>query len=819
MKRVRYRWRWLTQQPVMQLSAVLALTLVLVAQFLGTLERSDVGVRSAGRVVSSLVQGGEVPLVITLDDRTVERLGPPPWGADAWAEIDATIARQGIDTALVVDPWKILGKAGAFRAAPHVVMPRVDTAGRPQSSVPSHRVLPLSVALGPPVAEVPLPRRRAGRWLPCAWSDGACLEGHTRLPVYGANLQVVSMADLLDEDEPLLVPPKSGVLIGLTAQPWLREHRFGAGAREIPQVLAVAQLVSAARASGPRAPVTPWLALVWLLTVYAVASAMWMRRERGMTSLLVVFVALASVQIVGAIWGVWFPATATLALAVIPPLVGWSSKADVAWLSLRRLALLVVRGASRSGGLRRRILNTDDLRDVISDLSGHHAPGMGWALILRDPRGAYTIAAAEGLDGEVRPETLEADPQVLDRVFRSSRGVGIDGVFLTAGVRGMGLPLFQSEERVGVWCLAYMDGQEPPEMRHLRRLARWVGGRLALPGLPGAIEPGRPLMPQSLQDDALDLLLLDADEERRRWMRCVEAVSQPIMVTDVAGELALVNRSMEEVFDELSPRVVRSLKDLVDVATEGRGEGTLRHLFREGRPVRVLWDRKGKPCYVVARPVAPRADRHGDRTYLGFLAWLEDVPIEVLRAREVSQFRAEADQAYGILRSHIDQLLARGRLGSVEAMALRGPMESLLGSAHRLAEVAEPVPQTPLQGIALSAVVKAAVGSISKTYHQRGLQVGWGRNQAPSEDVVVSRRERSRLSILLKEVGKDARLSDQVVLSCDVETSHVWIGVTYHPEPDQRGELTMLRALIDDVKVEEGGETRRVRIRIAREEG
>lgn len=190
-----------------------------------------------------------MPLLVSIDEGTIERLGAPPWSGEVWADISMALAGMGAETAYLVDPWTPLidGPASSPAEGAPILVPRLILDNPNAPALPEVLDPPDLLPLTPWDHQLHLPAAPDGvvRGLSeasnahglfgpsafCAWSrcpSGEQLSLPLAVPHRGSQLPTVSMADLLSG---VRLPSEADasrriVLIGVT-DPW-RTHRVRA---------------------------------------------------------------------------------------------------------------------------------------------------------------------------------------------------------------------------------------------------------------------------------------------------------------------------------------------------------------------------------------------------------------------------------------------------------------------------------------------------------------------------------------------------------------------------------------------------------------
>ena len=585
---------------------------------------------------------GDTPTVLAIDDAAVRRLGAPPYTSAQWRDILAALDRQQLGEIVLADPWPRILRPDVGTDAPapgaatsvRVIVPSAVWDGRPLGPTPDRwpdafRTTSASLVITPPL-DGPLTSVQPGGdpgtvWWPCL-HGAACPEGDLSpsFPLIQADVPVVSLALLLDAEPGFLTVGDAGVVMGVTAQAFAESIPL-AGVRRVPWVVATAEAMGAARTSLAHQPLGLPEALAWLMGLYALASWVW--QPSSWRIRLVVGPAFGLAAAYGlAAFTAWSPPVMATALVMVVPGAGHAlAVARASVRVVRRLGLLVIRAASRAGTLRRRIGDVDGLVDVLADLTRSHGHDLPFALLLVPQRGrtlevvgTYGLVASRFRDG-----ALALAHPTWSTAAETTRGVQ-SAVLLKDGHPCLVVPLSQSGQLVGFWLLSASDGRSLPDGALLGPLAVWVGERLALPGHPGTFSADTALVPESVHDDALENLFLAADEERRRWLASVQALGVPVLVTDVAGVVSMINPAMEDALTAAGMPRVRSVRELlVLVDGEARIDRWVHRLYTQGRALALAWPTPDGHQVLAFRPVNVQRKDGATASLLCYMAWVE----------------------------------------------------------------------------------------------------------------------------------------------------------------------------------------------------
>jgi hypothetical protein len=642
----RMRWRAVRSAEIwlaLVRPAVLAgLALVLVVQLLGMFSGADEALALQLRALDGVVGREHTPTVIAVDDAAIARLGPPPWDGPAWQRVVAALDRQALGDVVLADPWpRLLRTAtpGGTAERARVLVPSSTWDGRPVPPIPTSTtpwLLPTddTLAITLPTHGVLSEIAPGPTWLPCR--DAAC--AGARLALQRADVPVVSLATVLDAAPGFVTSGSAGALLGVTASPWADTVRVGPEDVPVPWVLATARAVASARAGALLRPPSITGVAAWLTLIYLASGLATFRARPGRTVVVVLLLGLVAPLLVLRVLHVSVPVAASVILAAVPPVARAVAVGQGAVRGMRRLSLLVIRAASRAGTLRRRVESPDGLLDVLADLTRAHAADAPFAMLLLE-QGARRLRFHGGYGLTSRDFTPEAfSTRQADVAAALVAWSGVEAArVLTSGRPARLVPLAQGGEVVALWVLALPESGGGPDPRRLARLARWVGERLALPGVAGAFSSSTELVPDTPDDESLENLFLAADEERRRWLTCVQRVGVPVLVADVGGNLTNLNPAMQDALESAGLPRPKSVRELVlRVDGERHLERWLDRLFGEGVTIAMPWPGEGD-LHLCVRPVAGEAEAGTiDQPLLGYLGWLEPGAFEEVVTRKAA---------------------------------------------------------------------------------------------------------------------------------------------------------------------------------------
>jgi len=549
-------------------SAVLLLCVVALT-LQGVFRETDNAVRRTLSSFRDEVSRWDGPLVLDLDDPFVARFGPPPWGAKEWIALDRALELQGIERALVVEPWPTVMRERVW--LDHIVLPAIDVEGAvvPSRAAPT-QVVPLDASLDLDRGEFVVPQHDTP-WLPC--SDANCLPGE-RVPLAVQTAATIPAVDLLDADQPIMVAPNRLVLIGLTAEPWAVQPLFVDGAYATRAEILARLSASGVGLGGTRFAPT-WAALAW---VFAGALAgLLLRRKRPW---LVLLGALSVHFMTWVISGLWLPWAPTIVVLVGPRFLATLVDAQSSSQVLRRVGLLVSRGVPDEDIAASKLRTLGDLVGSVRTLMSRHAHGRPWGVFLLRGEHRLELVANHGL----APASWEVDSSapILFEALGALFGSRVDGIVPGSKTPFVAFPVRQNGEPIALWVVAMPDGGRPTDRRRFLTLARWISRRMALEedDLPDT----RSTDARSHGEDrALSRILGEVAEDGARWRACLDALPSPAFVTDVAGDLVLVNEPMSKVLVRSglggSPdlqQILARTKARVAAETLFSGEGSVR---------------------------------------------------------------------------------------------------------------------------------------------------------------------------------------------------------------------------------------------------
>lgn len=588
------------------------------------------------------------PIVLSIDDATIELLGPPQWSDETWARVAEDVRMQGLDEVILVDPWPLLRRPGAATEpgdGATLLVPELEWAGEPvdPSVLPApFQHLPLTLAAPRSPAEpfqVGQSPPSDPSWLPCALA-GACPPrgGRAWVGLRTADVAVVSLRDLLDVDEPFLRPPASGAILALTASPWAPTVAVGPDAKPLPWGVAVASLVGNAHQYGATSPASQRPVLAWLIAWFAAATLAHAAQVTRAWLTVAPLLAVATLFLVERSVGVLFPPVATALVTAAPALSRELARLRTTSIVARRMGLLVLRAATRAGMLRRAVRTRQELTAALADLTRSHLANRDFCHLHRVPHTSRLAwAGGYGIQrSELRPNALTTLNPILVELAATDHGGVVRGLLRNDGALTQVVPLRQSGELVGFWVLAVPENEANLDLRQVGSLAAWLSERLALEDAPNAFGGSAGLVPENAWDDTLERLFRATETERTRWLRCLRAIGAPLLVADATGVVSDLNPSMVEALKLAGLPRMRSLRELLfRVDGEARLDAHISRLFAEGRATELVWPTPSGTARLHVTPVLPEQGEH-ERTY-GFVAW-------VVEAVDEAAHRAQEDR-------------------------------------------------------------------------------------------------------------------------------------------------------------------------------
>lgn len=537
-------------------------------------------------------------VLVAIDEATVERLGPPPWGASTWGEIDAALGRAGLTDVHLVDPLVTLvdgaapARDGGALVAPTVVR---HQRGRAVPFVPR--------AWGPIAVEdvvLDLPRsqgsavglgdRAAGtRSAWCAWTE--CPTGPDLAAALAAadagRIHTVPLVSLLDGQA---VDSSAGpLLLGVTAPGWAHSLPIGPDGLDVTWPEAVA--LAAAAASGPQVVTPGPVFLAPLLALLVLLGALAARAERVLPAeawIVAVAVAAGGAGALLVALGLAVVPVVSMALAGgIGPLLVALGARQHALRFVRRAALDVSRGDLGFAWEEALDGSPAGLLRVLGSLTRNHLPSdrMAWLRPVAGGRvdivGGWGLSASDFVDGlDVR--TVKA----------KARRARVPGVLRDGSDRAVLVPLHAPSGEVrGWWCVAWGEDEAAPDLDLLVDLAAWVERRLD--GERTGSGPSWLRLDSELR--AIGTAFARSAEARAAQSRVLVEADFPLATADRAGVIVFRNRAWTEQMNELG--LASEPSSLRELAWRLGGEEHLnermRSLFVDREAVHLGSDERG----------------------------------------------------------------------------------------------------------------------------------------------------------------------------------------------------------------------------------
>ncbi|MBW2734366.1 MAG: CHASE2 domain-containing protein [Deltaproteobacteria bacterium] len=663
------------------LGQVALVGLVCVAGHLfGAFDHFDVWI--LGRVAerTDTLHREKAPLLVTLDTRTLDRWGPPPWSATRWDELAVALHAVGIGEAYLLEPASRVLSRGAGvtpKKAPLGSVPlkeaqqgaqekraviKVPTVMVPSTSGDA-RMMPISLhkAVGvllPWEAHLYLASRSDGvirdlrresdagdRFGPSAFCDwlGACpTAGPMSIPLHTyrgrQKVPTISALDILDRQIKL---SKGGgknrlVFIGFSAPAVARMVRVGPAAEYLPFVEAVALAVTAAKGNGEIFVFEPALDVAVLLS--ALLLAIGIHRFRyfsiGPLSLMLLSVALVVLSVLlYALDVVRLPLTGLVLIGLIPPMVTLVSSQSLVRDFLQTVQRIILREGFRytpRGGM---IRSFEELHIKLGGLARNYAGSNHCATFKVDAQ-AQRIEFFKGYG--LRREHLKLQGEDLRKgpwsriLTLQAGGLISDDVIIDEEQVGYLVPLYSETQIVGIWLIPFKRGDRPPNAGTIAKLVRWLAPRLALKSS-GLAEPGLRLVNQ-MEEEVNNVrdLFAAASEERRQLLETFRSINSPLLVADVSGAVIYSNTALHQLMGAAGLGTIASIRELAFKLQGEKGlQETINRLFAQLETVRISWsDKAGHAYHVKVSPIlAEGVDGQGDIN--GYIALFQDLSLPI----------------------------------------------------------------------------------------------------------------------------------------------------------------------------------------------
>ncbi len=610
------------------------------------------------------------PIVVALDERFVAKEGPPPWSLETWHGLARSLARSGVERAVVVEPVVRLvrrdapsgdtrgdgaptsGEPSAPEAellvptllawdpvAERMTAPRLEVPGAPFKAWDRHLGLPPSAdgVLRDLPAAAAAPELGVSAF--CDWL-GACPDGgEMSVPVgQGEPTPTLSPLDLEGQGPRLQGHADVPVLIGLTAPGLAELVPVGPSATPVPRVAAVASALTGGLARRPtpvlgRAEQAVAVLAVWAASAFAFRR--WLARRPGRAALgsaLVVMVLAALASVSGL---VVLPFTALALAALIAPVVSLFASSRLVTEFADDVVAVVEREGFRHSPQGALLRTREELASALARLSRTHTTSGRFGYFDVDPE-SRRLRLLGGFG--VTQESLAAftdDPGASpwrEAATLEPTGWVDDSFFKSADLKAQLIPISAGTRVVGFWCLVLESSAAPLDAELVAELARWVGSRLAL-GDAAPKAAGLAVRAEARLQHVHELVVA-ATEERRQHYETLCALPAPMLVADLSGAVLYANRALELLLTTAEIGTVRSLRELV-VRMKGEEAVTelLPRLFLDARAGEVVTSWKhplGKTFRVSLYPIrtsdgpsptsAPRR--------IGFAALLQDQSYE-----------------------------------------------------------------------------------------------------------------------------------------------------------------------------------------------
>ncbi|MFT7520266.1 MAG: hypothetical protein ACI9MC_002411, partial [Kiritimatiellia bacterium] len=252
------------------------LVAVCVALFTGwsqVLEPMDRVVRGGLVSVFPAELTDNLPVVLAIDEQTIDALGTPPWSQARWAQIRDSLQAAGFEQVVVLDPARRLVSDSDGAVLPGFVQPDWSERLRPQAPFAD-----LGLALRLPAPGGVLSGLGESANSPFLCHLARCPSGDPLSAPLDANLASslpsLSLSHVVDGRTLVSLEPNTTVLLGLTDPVHSQQIAVGRSGQELPWVQAVALSIATLRASAPPPTPGPLLVLPLMALIVVVGAVL-----------------------------------------------------------------------------------------------------------------------------------------------------------------------------------------------------------------------------------------------------------------------------------------------------------------------------------------------------------------------------------------------------------------------------------------------------------------------------------------------------------------------------------------------------------------
>ena len=599
------------------------------------------------------------PLLVTIDDATVNQFGPPPWDMLRWRQISETLKKQGIDEMTIVDPWENLININAIA---------VDTLPVNQKSSKTTRIkipnllreLPGSEGLPtqqdePPIT-TPFERWDHQMYLPpdqngvvqdfsdrsnagqlfgpsvfCAWShcpSGAPMALPIRPLDPELSLPMISLRRLM-VDSPVLSKQDLDrtIILGITAQWRSQLMRLGVESQLTHWPLAVSAVISTSKQHEPTGNLGLIGNIVILFVCIGLGTVVVRITQRYQVSIFVILLPLTMAMVSSlCIYNnvIHLPSFGMMITAGIPPLISALEGRRLAMEFMRRVALLVVEDSFRYGWKSTRVQTHEELFIKLAALTRAQTPGstLAYLAVNFNDQSIHYIGGY-GIDREAFSPTLKMSISPFKNLKNSSVPIRADQYLERPSTIA---PIRQGTLTIGFWVIGATSESHLPDSDEIMRLTRWLSRHLQIEGVPTKQSIQEWLFDHlEAESVAVQELFLMASEERRRQIRTLHTIQIPLMTADIAGSTLFINAAFKEFLERNTIDNIRSIRELIfRLFGEDELQKQMDTLFLNRKPIsQDLTDFTGKPWKLTVQSVYEDGLSHADRI-LGFVAFLTD---------------------------------------------------------------------------------------------------------------------------------------------------------------------------------------------------